>query len=202
MRTTQATVFIVDDDLQLRNSLDLLFRSEGFSTKSYATAVEFLEKYDPEQPGCLILDLCLDGMNGLELQAELSKRGIRIPHILISGYAEVPKVVKALKAGAVDFLEKPCRDEQLLQTAQLAIEQDARNRIRSAERLEIQKRFNSFSPREREVMNLLVIGKRTREIAVQLEISSKTVDIHRANVLKKSEATNVVELLQMLHRLN
>ena len=202
MTTIRPTVFIVDDDLQLRNSLDLLFRSEGFVTKSYATAGEFLEKYDSEQPGCLILDLCLEGMNGLELQTELSKREIRIPHILISGYAEVSKVVKALKAGAVDFLEKPCRDEQLLQSTRLAIEQDVRNRHRNRERLQIQKRFNSLSPREREVMNLLVVGKRTREIAEQLNISSKTVDIHRANVLKKSEAANVVELLQMLHRLD
>ena len=202
MTMTQATVFIVDDDLQLRNSLDLLFRSEGFQTKSYETAVEFLEKYDPQQPGCLILDLCLDGMNGLELQTELSNREILIPHILISGYAKVPKVVKALKAGAVDFLEKPCRDEQLLQSTRLAIAQDARNRRRNVERLEIQKRFNSLSPREREVMSLLVVGKRTKEIAEQLDISSKTVDIHRSNVLKKSEATNVVELLQMLHRLD
>jgi two-component system response regulator FixJ len=202
MGINQATVFIVDDDRQLRNSLDLLFRSEGLQTKSYETAVEFLEQYDPEQPGCLILDLCLDGMSGLELQLEMSKRKIRIPHILISGYAEVPKVVKALKAGAVDFLEKPCRYEQLLQSAQLAIEQDASNRLQSAERLEIQERFNSLSPREREVMSLLVVGKRTKEIAAQLDISSKTVDIHRANVLKKSEATNVVELLQMLHRLD
>ena len=202
MRSTQATVFIVDDDLQLRNSLDLLFRSEGFATRSFASAGEFLEKYDPEQPGCLILDLCLDGMNGLELQAELSNREIGIPHILISGYAEVPKVVKALNAGAVDFLEKPCRDEQLLQSARLAIEQDARNRQQSKERMIIQKRFDSLSPREREVMNLLVVGKRTKEIAAQLDISSKTVDIHRANVLKKTEAANVVQLLQMLHRLD
>lgn len=197
----QPTVFIVDDDEKLRSSLDLLFRSAGYQTKSYESGETFLADYNPDLPGCLILDLCMTGMTGLELQEEMKKREIRIPHILISGYAEVPKVVQAVKTGAVDFLEKPFLDDQLLKCVRLAIEQDLRNRHQSVEQSGIRSRVKSLSPRESQVLNLLITGKRTKEIASKLEISPKTVDIHRANVLKKTEAGNVVELLRMIHKL-
>jgi two-component system, LuxR family, response regulator FixJ len=192
---TEPTVFIVDDDEQVRKSLSFLIASAGFQAETYSSAEELLAAYDPRWPGCILLDIRMDGMGGLELQSELQTRGIRIPVIIISGFADVPSVVRAVKNGAVDVLEKPFQDEALLERVQAAIERDRQGRQTGTQ---LTTRIASLSTRQREVMQLLLTGKGTKEIARDLGISTKTLEKHRALVLTKMGVESVVELMRLV----
>ncbi len=192
---TEPTVFIVDDDEQVRRSLSLLVGSAGFKAETYASGEALLAAYDPRWPGCILLNIRMSGMGGLELQAELQALGIRIPIIIISGFADVPSVVQAVKNGAVDVLEKPFQDEDLLQRVQAAIERDRHDRQTGAQ---LTSRIASLSTRQREVMQLLLTGKGTKEIARDLGISTKTLEKHRALVLAKMGVESVVELMRLV----
>ena len=192
---TEPTVFIVDDDEQVRKSLSLLIASAGFEAETYTSGEELLSAYDPRWPGCILLDIRMSGMGGLELQAELQARGIRIPIIIISGFADVASVVRAVKNGAVDVLEKPFQDEALLERVRAAVERDRQDRQSGAQ---LTSRIASLSTRQREVMQLLLAGKGTKEIARDLGISTKTLEKHRALVLSKMGVESVVELMRLV----
>lgn len=194
------TVYLVDDDAAVRGSLSLVLRVAGFTAESYANAEEFLHAYRDIGPGCLVLDVRMPHMSGLELQETLAKRGVHLPIIFISGHADVPTSVMAMRAGAIDFLEKPFRPQQLLERVREAIARDTgarRDRVQDAATIE---RFNRLTPREREVMKLVAAGKSSKEIGRVLGASHRTIDIHRARVMAKMEAKSVQELTAMVMR--
>jgi len=195
---TEATVFVVDDDPAMRQSLRWLIESVNLAVETYPTAQDFLAAYKPERTGCLVLDVRMPGMGGLDLQEELARREIEIPIIIITGYAEVPTAVRALKAGALDFIEKPFSDQLLLDRIQQAILSDRQVRARKAERAELAARVGQLTPREREVMQLVVAGSSNREIAAELGLSVKTVEVHRARVMEKMEVDSLAELVRLV----
>ncbi len=192
-----ATVFVVDDDQAVRSSLDMLIRSVGMSVVAYPGAREFLDGYDPEQPGCLVLDVRMPGMSGLELQRKLRDGGVDIPVIIITGHGDVPIAVRAMKDGAVEFLEKPFSKQILLEHIREAIQRDKERRLAQMRLTDIASRLDRLSKRERQVMDLIVAGKVSKEVAVELGISKKTVDVHRARVMQKMEAGSLPELVEM-----
>jgi FixJ family two-component response regulator len=194
-----ATAFVVDDDRAVAHSLKALIESVGLRVELFPTAQAFLEHYDPRQPGCLVLDLRMPGMSGLQLQETLLARGIAIPIIFITGHGDVRMAVRALKAGALDFLEKPFHDQDLLDRIQQALMGDVARRHGAEARAAVQKRIDSLTPREREVMELLSHGKPTKVIAAALNLSSKTVDFHRAKVMEKMQTRSSVELIALLN---
>ena len=193
-------VFIVDDDQAVRDSLSMLVDTVGLRSKAYATAAEFLDDYRPDQSGCLVADVRMPGMNGLELQACLADRGIAIPVVIITGHGDVHMAVQALKAGAVDFVEKPFRDQELLDSIQRAITSDAKLRSEQSQRDKVRGRQDQLTEREREVMELLIRGKSNKEVGAELGISRKTVDFHRVRILEKMGANSLVELVLMMQR--
>ncbi len=195
MEDYDSTVFVVEDDEAVRDALCMLVETVGLKCRMYGAAQDFLRDYDPGEPGCLVVDVRMPGMSGLELQAKLAKDGIDIPIVIITGHGDVHMAVKALKSGAVDFVQKPFRDHTLLNSILKAVVIDARKRRKSVERSQLDARLAELTSREREVMDLLVTGKSTREVAKELNISSKTVDIHRRRVLDKMEVRSVVELV-------
>ncbi|HWA97134.1 MAG TPA: response regulator [Pirellulales bacterium] len=194
MATVRATptVFIVDDDDSVRESLCAAFQSAGIQCESFATGEEFLAQFDPEWTGCVILDLRLSRMHGLEVQAELAARGSRLPVVVLSAFIDVPTAVKAVKSGAVDVFEKPLDGYALLERVRPIIEREMASREKSA----FSNRAATLSDRQREIMALLLLGKRTKEIARDLNISPKTVEKHRANVLSKMQAESVIDLMR------
>lgn len=198
-RTTQQepTVFVVDDDPAIRKSLRWLIESVGLKVQTHELASEFLESYIPDVPGCLVLDVRIPGMSGLDLQERLRERGHDIPVIIVSGYGDVPMAVRAMKAGAIDFLEKPVSDQVLLDYIQKGIERDIRNKQNLVQNKELIERKNSLTRREREVMGHVVSGQSSREIAELLNVSFKTVEAHRAKIMKKMKAKSVPKLIQM-----
>lgn len=198
MNDARATVFVVDDDEAVCRSLSLLIDGIGLDVQTFNSAREFLDAYEPAQPGCLVIDVRMPGMSGLELQSELAVRGINLPVIVITGHGDVPMAVKAMKAGAVDFVEKPFRDQTLLDDINKAVEIDAQARPRQAERAEIERKMTLLTAREREIMDLLVTGKSSKMIAYELDISLKTVDFHRVHILEKMRVDSVVNLAQLL----
>lgn len=200
MLETKATVFVVDDDPGVRDSLQLLLKSIGVGTEVYPSAHDFLEAYDPERPGCLVLDVRMPGMSGLELQKELASRSSTLPIIFITAHADVPMAVEAIKAGAVDFVRKPFRDQELIDKIQHAIEENARVRLELADLTQIASRIASLTAREREVMDLVVEGKPNKVIANILGLSQRTVEIHRARAMEKMHAESVAQLVQMVVR--
>ncbi len=200
--TKETVVFVVDDDSQMRKSLCRLLESAGYVSEDYASAVDFLDRYDPARPGCLLLDVRMPAMSGLELQAELTKAEIAIPIIIISGFADVPTAVQAMKKGALDVLEKPFDDERLLAGVERAMLEDQAARRGLAARSEAKSRIAALTNREREIMQCLANGKTTKQIARDLGISSKTADVHRAKVLTKLNIDNVVQLTNILHDLD
>lgn len=201
MTHSEQTVFIVDDDPYVRTSLARLLESAGWKTACFASAEEFLAGYNPAAPGCLVLDMRLEAMSGLELQTALKSRNVRIPVIIISAYAEVRKVVDAMKEGAVDFLKKPFADDALLSCVSTALERDVRIREKQAALEYGMQRLMKLTPRERQTMDLLAAGKSTKEIATELQISPKTVDNHRHKVLQKLQVDGVVGLVHLLYRM-
>lgn len=191
------TVFVVDDDEAVRKSLQRLIESGGLRVEAYTCAMEFLDAYDPAKPGCLILDIRMPGMSGLELQQKLVSQGILIPIIIISGHGDIPKAVQAMKHGALDFIEKPFNDELLLDRISRAIELDAQIRQDSARQDDIALLIARLTPREREVMDLLVTGMSNKQVAAQLGISPKTVDIHRGHLMHKLEVDSLAKLVRI-----
>ncbi len=188
-------VYLVDDEFSVRDSLALLIESTGQSVRSFESAEAFLNNYDPEQPGCLLLDVRMPSMSGLELQGELLKREIFIPIIFISGHAGIPDSAKAFRAGAVDFLEKPFDNEILLERIDEAIKKDIASREQFIEHREIQNRLDHLTHREQEVLSLIVRGHSNKEIARILDISNRTVEAHRASIMEKMQVKSLAELM-------
>src|SRR5437764_15292514 len=197
MTALSPTVFIVDDDAAVRNSLRLLVKSVGLTAAVFASAQEFLGSYDPQQPGCLALDVRMPGMSGLELQQQLNLRGAIIPVIFITGHGDIPMAVEAMQHGAFDFLQKPFRDQDLIDRIQRALERDARNRAALAQHERIRASFDSLTPREREVLALMTQGKPNKVMAAELGVSQRTVEIHRARVMEKTGAASLAQLVRM-----
>lgn len=191
-----ATVFIIDDDPAMRDSMSYLVQSVGIAVETFSSAQDFLDTYDPERHGCLVLDVRMPGMSGLELQEFLVERGIRAPVIMVTGYGDVPMAVRALKGGAVDFLEKPFTDQELLETINEAVERDYRQRGKDAELAKVKERIARLTPREREVMDLVLDGKPNKAIATELGLSPKTVEVHRSRVMAKMQVGSLAALLQ------
>ncbi|MFO7593165.1 MAG: response regulator FixJ [Pseudomonadota bacterium] len=194
----QSTVFIIDDDEAVRDSLSWLMKSAGLLAKTFDSADSFLSGYREDRPGCLILDIRMPGMSGLELQSRLKEREFRLPIIIISGHADVPMAVRALKAGAFDFIEKPFNDELLLSLVQRAIEQDRNRREEVAVLDEWRARLDTLTPREREVLDLVVAGASNKQISGELGVSTKTVEAHRARVMEKLQAESLSHLVRMV----
>ncbi len=190
-------VYLVDDDFSVRDSLSMLIESTGQAVREFESADEFLNNFDPEQAGCLILDVRMPNMTGLELQEELVRRDYAIPIIFISGHADVPDSSKAFRAGAVDYLEKPFDSDVLLKRMQEAIQKDLDTRVYKAEKRKLKKRLATLTPRELEVMTLVVKGLSNKEAARQLDVSNRTVDVHRAKIMEKMDAEDLAELTVM-----
>jgi two-component system, LuxR family, response regulator FixJ len=197
----QPTVHVVDDDPQVRESLNLFMRSVGFDTKVYDSAEAFLDAYEDATgpPRCLVLDVRMPGLSGLGLQKRLVDRGINVPTIIITGYGDVSMAVKAMGAGAIDFIEKPFSRQALLTRVQEAIDRDASRRRLQTQRADVNFRLDSLSHREREVMDLLVIGKSAKQIAAKLNIGEKTVAKHRARVFGKMRVDSVAALVHLAY---
>jgi RNA polymerase sigma factor (sigma-70 family) len=193
----ETTVFIVDDDQAMRASLKWLIESVGMQVETYESAQAFLDAYYPGRAGCLLLDVRMPGMSGLELQAYLARRESRIPVIIITGHGDVSMAVKAMKVGAVDFIEKPFDDEELLNSIRNALQHDEKQRALRAQRADIAARMAELTPREYEVMTMVTDGKSNREIAATLGVSAKTVEVHRARVMDKMRAESLAELVRM-----
>jgi len=198
MQPATPTVFVVDDDEGVRNSLRFLLKSVGLTTRALASASEFLEAYTHNQPGCLVLDVRMPGMSGIELQQQLNLRGAAIPVIFITGHGDIPMAVEAMQHGAFDFLQKPFRDQDLIDRIQRALERDARNRSALAQHERIRERLESLTPREREVLTLMTRGKPNKVMAAELGVSQRTVEIHRARVMEKSGANSLAHLVRMV----
>jgi two-component system, LuxR family, response regulator FixJ len=192
------TVFIVDDDAAVRDALRFLMRSVGHTVETFASAVEFLNAYSDDRPGCLVLDIRMPGLSGLELQDKLVEQRAIVPIIFITGHGDVPMAVEAMQAGAMDFIQKPFRDQDLLDRINQALDKDAANRQALRESNGIRDRLASLTPREREVMDLVVHGKANKVIAGDLDLSQRTVEIHRARVMEKMNASSLAHLVRMV----
>jgi FixJ family two-component response regulator len=191
------TVFIVDDDDAVRHSLQLLFKSLDLPSVGCASSDEFLKKYDPAQPGCVLLDVRMPGMSGLDLQLELNRLGAIIPVIFITGHGDVPMAVAAVQQGAFDFLQKPFRDQELIDRVQRALASDQQQRLQLGESDRIRGRLESLTPREREVLNLVTQGKANKVMAGDLHVSQRTIEIHRAHLMEKMQASSLAQLVRM-----
>ncbi|VAX00954.1 hypothetical protein MNBD_GAMMA22-979 [hydrothermal vent metagenome] len=192
-----STIFIVDDDPAMRDSLSWLLKNIGYTVDVFSSAQEFLERYEPQAAGCMVLDVRLPGMSGLQLQQKMKAEGISLPVIIISGHGDVPMAVKAMQQGALVFLEKPFRDQELLDNIQEALEIDAKYREKDAASKIVREYIESLTQREKEVMQLMVKGDSSKEIAKLCEISVKTVEIHRSRVMEKMQAASLPELVHM-----
>ena len=194
--TAEATVFVVDDNVGVRKSLRALLESAGFAVETYASGEEFLAAYDPERPGCLVLDVRLRHGSGLDVQDELRRRKTALPIIVLTGHGNVPTSVRALKAGAVDFLQKPAPPKVLLERVRAAIETDRQARAAATERAAVIDQLAHLTPREREVAELLIAGKTSKEIAVAMNVSVRTVEGHRRMVFSKMNVSSATQLVR------
>jgi RNA polymerase sigma factor (sigma-70 family) len=194
----ESLVYLVDDEYAVRDSLALLIESAGLTVRSFASALDFLNDYDPLQPGCLLLDVRMPTMSGLELQVELARREIAIPIIFISGHAGIPDSAKAFRAGAVDFLEKPFDNGLLLERIAEAIKKDFADREQRIEHHKIQNILDHLTAREQEVLSLIVSGHSNKAMAKILGISNRTVEAHRARIMEKTQANSLAELMAMI----
>jgi len=194
---TAPTVYVVDDDDGMRRALDTLLGTVGYKTAVFSRPSEFLANYTPDAPGCLVLDIRMPDMSGLELQQHLNRLGSMLPVIFITGHGDVPMAVQAMKEGAFEFIQKPFRDQDLLDRINHALKQDAENRDMVARRAEVLHRLESLTPRERQVMDLVVDGAANKVIAIDLELSERTVEIHRAKVMEKMGARSVAHLVKL-----
>ncbi len=197
MKASVPTVFVIDDDEAVRSSLRLLFRSIGLPVQVHASAQEFLPQYSPDQPGCLVVDVRMPGMSGLELQHALNLRGVTAPVIFITGHGDIAMAVEAMQHGAFDFLAKPFRDQDLIDRVQRAMQQDAAQRLEFGNCARIREHLESLTPREREVLALVTSGKANKVMAAELGVSQRTVEIHRARVMDKMQASSLAQLVRM-----
>lgn len=193
----QPTVFIVDDDSAMRDSLGFLIGSVGRKVETYASAEEFLDAYDNERPGCIVLDVRMPGLSGLELMEKLGEDRFAPPVVLITGHGDIPMAVRALKAGAFDFIEKPFSDQVLLERIQQALQQDTSDRASEHDRSDIERRAARLTTRENQVFELVVDGKPNKVVASELGLSQKTVEVHRAHVMEKMRAESFADLVKM-----
>ncbi len=196
-----AIVFVVDDDPSVRRSTERLVRSAGFAVETFASAKEFLPRLPVDRPGCLVLDVNLPGQSGLDLQRELVQAGVTIPIVFITGRGSIPMSVRAMKDGAVEFLTKPTRSRELLAAIRSAIERDAASHRARREGEGLRVRYTKLTPRERDVMTLVVAGRLNKQIAAELSISEPTVKFHRAHVMEKMQVDSVAELVQIAGQL-
>jgi len=199
---TEAVVHIIDDDASLRDALASLFRSVGLKIHSYGSARDFIDAPRLDVPGCIVLDVRLPGMSGIDFQARLTDLGIRLPVVLMTGHGDIPMSVKAMKAGAIDFLAKPFRDQDMLDAVSAAIERDRARRSADSKAAEIRDRFATLSPREQQVMSLVTAGKLNKQIAGDLGLSEITVKIHRGAAMRKMGAGTLADLVRMAELLS
>jgi FixJ family two-component response regulator len=201
MGDVPAVVFVIDDDPSMRASLEDLVGSVGLEVRSFASPQEFLESTQPDTASCLVLDVRLPGMSGLTFQKELAKAGVAVPVIFITGHGDIPMSVRAMKAGAVEFLTKPFHDQELLDAIHAAIERDKERRRGAMLVAELQERYATLTERERQIMTLVVIGRANKRIAAELNVSEMTVKVHRGQVMRKMQAGSLPELVRMADRL-
>ena len=197
----RAVVFVIDDDPSMRLALEDLVSTVGLEVRAFAAPQEFLQSKPPDAPGCLVLDVRLPGMSGLTFQKELAKEGLALPVIFITGHGDIPMSVRAMKAGAVEFLTKPFHDQDLLDAIHAAIERDRKRRGEAMRLAELSERFATLSERERQIMRLVVIGRPNKQIAAELGLSEMTVKVHRGQVMRKMHARSLPELVRMADRL-
>lgn len=196
--TTEATVYLVEDDDAVRDSLQMVLESVGHKVAAYSRGDAFLDDFSTEMAGCLVLDIRMPGMNGMELQRQLNSRNSILPIIFVTGHGDVPMAVEAMQKGAVDFVQKPYREEELLGKIQQAIAADAESRAELAEKHKIVARLQDLTPREKQVMDLMIEGKANKVIAFDLDISQRTVEIHRARVMEKMGVRSLAHLVRMV----
>ena len=199
--TDAPVVFVVDDDPSVRSSLKFLLSTVGLQVESFDSADTFLEKKPPDAPSCLVLDVRLPGLSGLDFQRELAARNIRIPIVFLTGYGDIPMSVRALKAGAVEFLTKPFRDQDLLDAVRIALEQDRVSREQQKEVANIQQCFDSLTSREQQVISMLVSGMLNKQIAAQLGTAESTVKVQRSRAMVKMHAESLVDLVRMIEKI-
>jgi FixJ family two-component response regulator len=193
----QPVVFVIDDDSSVRDAIVDLLHSVGLEVQSFRSAHEFLESKRPDAPGCIVLDVRLPGSSGLELQRTLNDSNIHLPIIFISGHGDIPMSVRAMKSGAIEFLTKPPPEQALLDAVQTGIERDRARRREARVVAELQERFDSLTPRERDVLALVVTGRRNKQIAAQAKLSEMTVKVHRSQIMRKMRAKSLVDLVRM-----
>jgi FixJ family two-component response regulator len=195
-QSLNSVVIIVDDDAGIRASLDSLFRSVGLETRLFASPAELLGGLLPDRPGCIVLDVRLPGVSGLDLQSQLVRQGIRYPIIFMTGHGDIPMSVRAMKAGAVDFLAKPFRDQDMLDAVTAALERDAQDRAEAATKEDIRAQYETLTAREREVMGHVTAGLMNKQVAALIGLSEITVKIHRGNVMRKMEVRSLADLVR------
>jgi FixJ family two-component response regulator len=196
-RVEKPVVYIIDDDDGMRRALSLLLGTVGYATAAFARPQDFLARFKPEEPGCIVLDIRMPEMSGLELQQHLNRSGCMLPIIFITGHGDVPMAVQAMKNGAFEFIQKPFRDQDLLDQINHALQHDALNRQGVARRADVLRRLESLTPRERQVMDLVVEGSANKVIAIDLGLSERTVEIHRAKVMEKMGARSIAHLVKL-----
>jgi FixJ family two-component response regulator len=197
MSEENPVVFVIDDDASVREAVADLLRSVGLKVESFGSTQEFLDSVRPNAPGCIVLDVRLPGPSGLEFQRTLGKSNIHLPVIFISGHGDIPMSVRAMKSGAVEFLTKPLPEQELLDAIQTGIERDRARRQEAKVVAELRERFESLTPRERELLALVITGRRNKQIAAQADMSEMTVKVHRSQIMRKMRAKSVVDLVRM-----
>jgi FixJ family two-component response regulator len=201
MPEVPAVVFVIDDDPSMRGALEDLIGSVGLQVRPFASPQDFLQSKLPDAPGCLVLDVRLPGMGGLTFQKELARLGVALPIIFITGHGDIPMSVRAMKAGAVEFLTKPFHDQELLDAIHIAIERDRERRREAVLVAELRERYATLTERERQIMTLVVVGRANKQIAAELNLSEMTVKVHRGQVTRKMHAGSLPELVRMADRL-
>jgi RNA polymerase sigma factor (sigma-70 family) len=196
-----SVVFVVDDDRSVRSSLKLLISSVGLQVESFESADTFLQRKPPDAPSCLVLDVRLRGLSGLDFQRELAARNIHIPIVFITGHGDIPMSVRAMKAGAIEFLTKPFRDQDLLDAVRIALEQDRARREQERDLTDLQQRFDSLTPREQEVISMVVSGMLNKQIAGELGTAENTVKVHRSRAMEKMNAQSFADLVRMIEKI-